>query len=106
MPSARICPADTRVPTALRDVRRSRGVSQTALAAALRVKQPHIAQFERQDDMHLSTLRRYVEALGGTLELVIRFPDAATGEIRPGRKPKTPNSNNSTQGSHHADSKP
>ena len=89
MPSARICPADTGVPTALRDVRRARGVSQTALAAALKVKQPHIAQFERQDDMHLSTLRRYVEALGGTLELVVRFPTPARGKRTPRRDEDT-----------------
>jgi hypothetical protein len=46
----------------------------SAIAATLKVKQPSISKIERQTDMYLSTLRRYVEAIGGELDLVVRLP--------------------------------
>jgi hypothetical protein len=47
------------------------------LAEALHVKQPSIAKMERRADMYLSTLRSHIEAMGGQLEIVARFPDGA-----------------------------
>lgn len=44
------------------------------MADRLKVSQPNIAQFENKEDMHLTTLRRYIEALGGELEVLARFP--------------------------------
>ena len=41
------------------------------------VGQPAVAKIERRSDMYVSTLRRYVEALGATLEIAARFPDGA-----------------------------
>ena len=48
--------------------------SQEQLAASLGVKQPAISKMEHQADLYLSTLRRFVEASGGHLELRIELP--------------------------------
>lgn len=60
---------------ALTELRESRGVTQQQLAGALDVTQPNVSRIEHQDDLFLSTLRSYVEALGGRLELRAVFPD-------------------------------
>jgi predicted XRE-type DNA-binding protein len=52
-------------------------VSQVAIAAKLKVRQPTISKIERREDMNLSTLRRYVRALGGERQVMARFPDGA-----------------------------
>ncbi len=62
---------------ALHELRKARSVSQDALARKLAVGQPAVAKLERRADMYVSNLRRYVEALGGTLEIAARFPDGA-----------------------------
>lgn len=48
--------------------------SQEQIAASLGVKQPSVHKIERQTDLYLSTLRRFVEAAGGTLELRVELP--------------------------------
>jgi predicted transcriptional regulator len=48
--------------------------TQEQVAQSLGVKQPGIARIERQTDLYLSTLRRFVEAAGGTLELRVTLP--------------------------------
>ena len=48
--------------------------SQEQIAQALGVKQPSVLKIERQTDLYLSTLRRFVEAAGGTLELRVELP--------------------------------
>jgi DNA-binding XRE family transcriptional regulator len=48
--------------------------SQVEIAEALGVKQPSVHKIERQADLYLSTLRRYVEAAGGKLELRVELP--------------------------------
>lgn len=58
----------------LRQLRRQAGMGQAAIAKALRIKQPSVSRIERQTDMYISTLRGYVEAMGGTLELVVHMP--------------------------------
>jgi predicted transcriptional regulator len=62
---------------ALHELRKTRVVSQGELASKLAVGQPAVAKLERRADMYVSNLRRYVEALGGTLEITARFPDGA-----------------------------
>jgi DNA-binding XRE family transcriptional regulator len=52
--------------------------SQEQIADALGVKQPAIHKIERQTDLYLSTLRRFVEAAGGTLELRVSLPGKGT----------------------------
>jgi transcriptional regulator with XRE-family HTH domain len=58
----------------LQQLRRAAGRAQIEIAAALRIKQPSVSKIEKQTDLYLSTLRSYVEALGGKLELVVRLP--------------------------------
>jgi len=59
----------------LRDLRLAHTVTQQQLADLMAVRQASISKLERQDDILVSTLRRYVEALGGQLEVRARFPD-------------------------------
>ena len=61
----------------LNELRQARGHSQKMLADVLHVQQPSIAKMEKRTDMYLSTLRRHIEAVGGQLEVVARFPDGA-----------------------------
>ena len=61
----------------LHELRQARGLSQKMLADVLHVQQPSIAKMERRTDMYLSTLRSHVEAMGGQLEIVARFPEGS-----------------------------
>ncbi len=65
----------------LSDLRRALGITQVELADSLEVGQGSISKLEHQQDMYLSTLRRYVEALGGTLHLTAEFPEGRRIEI-------------------------
>jgi transcriptional regulator with XRE-family HTH domain len=60
---------------ALADLRRAQASTQQQLAKTLGVNQAWISRVERQTDMYLSTLRSYIEALGGELEVSARFDD-------------------------------
>ena len=59
----------------LNELRQARGLSQKMLAEVLKVQQPSIAKIEKRTDMYLSTLRSHIEAMGGELDVVARFPD-------------------------------
>ena len=61
----------------LNELRQARGLSQKMLAEVLHVQQPSIAKLEKRADMYISTLRSHIEAMGGELEVVARFPDGA-----------------------------
>jgi len=61
--------------TTLKDLRKRAGQTQEELAAALGVGQDTISRLEKRSDMLLSTLRHYVECIGGQLALVATFPD-------------------------------
>ena len=63
----------------LQELRKSRNVTQVELAQAMKVEQAAVSKLERREDMYVSTLRAYVQALGGELKLVASFPD---GEIQ------------------------
>jgi predicted XRE-type DNA-binding protein len=54
----------------LRELRELAGVTQDDVAEAGKMTQPQVSKIENQGDLLLSTLRRYVEALGGKLEVV------------------------------------
>ena len=47
---------------------------QEQIARKLGIKQPAVLKIERQTDLYLSTLRKFVEAAGGTLELRVELP--------------------------------
>jgi DNA-binding XRE family transcriptional regulator len=59
----------------LKDLRQAAEQTQQDLAVALGVGQDTVSRIEKRSDMLLSTMRRYVEAMGGTLELVAQFPN-------------------------------
>jgi predicted XRE-type DNA-binding protein len=61
----------------LAQLRTARQLSQAALGEILHVEQPAVAKLEKRTDMYVSTLRRFIEAMGGELEIVARFPDHA-----------------------------
>ena len=59
----------------LSQLRTARRLSQAALGEILHVEQPAVAKIEKRADMYVSTLRRFIEAMGGELEITARFPD-------------------------------
>jgi transcriptional regulator with XRE-family HTH domain len=59
----------------LQGLRRARRLSQETLAEALNATQPEVSKIERRADLYISTLRRYIEAMGGALDIIARFPD-------------------------------
>jgi DNA-binding XRE family transcriptional regulator len=61
----------------LQELRRARKMTQVSMAKGLGVAQKQISEIEKRTDMHISTLRRSIEAMGGTLSLVAEFPDRA-----------------------------
>jgi len=61
----------------LQELRKAKKLTQTQLADVLNIRQATVAQMEKRSDLMLSTLRSYVEAMGGTLSLMVEFPDRA-----------------------------
>src|SRR5690606_27283259 len=60
----------------LRALRQARTLTQTHIAKTLGIGQDGVSKLENRSDMMLSTLRGYVEAMGGRLNLIAEFPDA------------------------------
>lgn len=60
---------------ALTELRERQRLTQREMAATLGVSQANISRIEHEEDLYLSTLRGYVEALGGRLEINVVFPD-------------------------------
>lgn len=69
---------------ALAGVRQSQQMLQQELATRMAASQAHVARIEQKTDMLLSTLQRYVQGLGGELEVVARFPEVSYHLDRPG----------------------
>jgi predicted transcriptional regulator len=65
---------DLREEMDLAQLRTARQLSQAALGEILHVEQPAVAKLEKRTDMYVSTLRRFIEAMGGELEITARFP--------------------------------
>ena len=61
----------------LQALRQARQYSQETLAETLATSQSSISKLERRVDVYVSTLRRYVESMGGELEIVAKFPDGS-----------------------------
>lgn len=59
----------------LRKLRKERAFTQADIAKLLGVGQDNISRLENREDMRISTLRGYIRALGGDLEVIARFPD-------------------------------
>src|ERR1700720_1937628 len=59
----------------LQELRRARKITQQKMAKSLNIGQEGVSKIERRSDLLISTLRRTVEAMGGSLSLVAEFPD-------------------------------
>ncbi len=62
----------------LHELRRARALTQQELAQMLEVNQPAISKLEQRADVYISSLRSYIEAVGGKLKIVADFPE---GEV-------------------------
>ncbi len=60
---------------ALADLRRLLDLTQESLAATLHINQASVAKMEKRTDMYVGTLRRFIQAMGGELDIIARFPD-------------------------------
>ena len=65
----------------LRELRKARKLTQASVARELGIGQDAISRLEQRSDLLLSTLRRTVEAMGGSLSLIARFPDRPPVEL-------------------------
>lgn len=59
----------------LRELRKAQAYSQQVVSEKLNVNQSEISKIERRTDMYISTLRAYIESLGGELDIIAKFPD-------------------------------
>ncbi|MFK4135302.1 XRE family transcriptional regulator [Pseudomonas luteola] len=59
----------------LSEIRRARKLSQEQLAEILHVSQGSVAKLEKRTDMYISSMRRFIEAMGGELEVTAKFAD-------------------------------
>ena len=59
----------------LRQLRQAYKLTQVRVAKSLGIGQDSVARLERRSDILLSTLRHYIESMGGSLSLVAQFPD-------------------------------
>ena len=59
----------------LRDLRRAHRLTQARVGKTLKIGQDGVSRLEQRSDLLISTLRNYVEAMGGDLQLIASFPD-------------------------------
>ena len=62
----------------LHELRRARALTQGDMAKILKVNQPAVSKLEQRADIYVSSLRSYIEAVGGNLKIVAEFPE---GEV-------------------------
>lgn len=84
IPAGRRQATDRKVAEAMKEMplhrlREARRLTQKQMAEAMNIDQSRVSKIERRTDVYVSTLRNFVSALGGELELVARFPD---GRVR------------------------
>jgi transcriptional regulator with XRE-family HTH domain len=61
----------------LSELRAARMLTQESIAKSLGINQAAVSKMERRADMYISTLRDFIAAMGGELEITARFPDGA-----------------------------
>jgi DNA-binding transcriptional regulator YiaG len=61
----------------LAELRQARHLTQEQIATKLNIKQASVSKMESQADMYISTMRKYIEAMGGELEIVAKFPEGS-----------------------------
>ncbi len=79
---------------ALQELRQAMQLTQQQLAENLQMNQAAVSKVEHQSDMYISTLRRFLAAMGGELRIVAHFPqgDVTINQfeaINDSEKPKT-----------------
>lgn len=67
---------------ALRDLRRAEHVTQATIAERMGGRQVYVSRLEKRADMKLSTLRAYVTAIGGDLQLMVTFPEGRSVRLK------------------------
>ena len=88
----------------LRDLRKAHALTQERMAEALHISQDGVSRIEKRSDFLLSTLRSYIEAMGGKLRLVAEFPgrkpitlsdlDSLTARAKPAPRSRKPTDKN------------
>ena len=63
----------------LHELRRARALTQQDLAKSLNVNQPAVSKMEQRTDVYISSLRSYIEAVGGKLRITAEFPEGEVG---------------------------
>ena len=66
----------------LRQLRKKQKFTQEDMAQYLGIKQENVSRLERRNNIHLSTLKDYIHALGGKLHLIVEFPNQEPIEIK------------------------
>jgi transcriptional regulator with XRE-family HTH domain len=61
----------------LQELRHARQLTQVQIAATLNMSQAAVSKLERNADMYISTLKLFIEAMGGDLEIRAVFPDGS-----------------------------
>ena len=80
---------------ALQHLRKARRLTQRQMARALNIGQDSVSRLESRSDLLISTLKSYVEAMGGELKIVVEFKEGSAvisglGMTEPAERPKTP----------------
>ena len=65
----------------VRELRRALQLTQARVATELGITQDGVSRLEQRNDLLLSSLRRTIEAMGGSLSLIARFPDRPPVEL-------------------------
>ena len=81
----------------LHELRRARALTQQELAETLNVNQPAVAKLEQRADIYVSSLRSYIEAVGGRLKIIAEFPD---GEVTINNFSRLGEDDNNSEGGH------
>lgn len=69
----------------LQEIRKHKNITQDDMAKLLGIKQENVSRMERRDDIKVSTLQDYIEALGGEIQINAIFPDNTTLNIMKGK---------------------
>ena len=65
----------------LKELRKARQLTQERMAELLQIRQENVSRLEKRSDLLVSTLRSYIEAMGGNLKVIVEFPDQPPIEI-------------------------
>ena len=72
---SRALAAKYRAEMPLAELREAQEMTQALLARILGVNQAAVSKMERRADMYVSTLQRFIKAIGGELKIIVKFPD-------------------------------